>query len=229
MRVRTSGASMHALMVASHKDVHIDCHMSELNAGWSEEPETSQKNWYRPPIPSTPKHMRACTPEPLASMTKVFEFMMSDLEAIIKDRSIILSLGDIKAYIQMILQGLQVRAVCPAGLSCIPDQVALVRAQQWPAGVRQWPAGAQQWPADAGDNGLQVGQMACVGHHTSQAAGFWSACSHVALTTSKGVVAAPSASACGCHTHVMEVWKWRSSPLFHSWPVTSGVNPIKHA
>mmetsp|Transcript_42543 Transcript_42543/g.127592 ORF Transcript_42543/g.127592 Transcript_42543/m.127592 type:complete len:371 (-) Transcript_42543:442-1554(-) len=37
----------------------------------------------------------------------VFEFMMSDLEAIIKDRSIILSLGDIKAYIQMILQGLQ--------------------------------------------------------------------------------------------------------------------------
>ncbi|KAG1652974.1 hypothetical protein FOA52_007876 [Chlamydomonas sp. UWO 241] len=37
----------------------------------------------------------------------VFEFMVSDLEAIIKDRSVVLSLADVKAYMQMILRGLE--------------------------------------------------------------------------------------------------------------------------
>eukprot|EP00245_Coleochaete_scutata_P005459 TRINITY_DN19028_c0_g1_i1.p1 TRINITY_DN19028_c0_g1~~TRINITY_DN19028_c0_g1_i1.p1 ORF type:complete len:474 (-),score=73.72 TRINITY_DN19028_c0_g1_i1:725-2107(-) len=36
----------------------------------------------------------------------VFEFMESDLEAVIKDRNIVLSPGDIKSYMQMTLQGL---------------------------------------------------------------------------------------------------------------------------
>ncbi|CAM6085802.1 unnamed protein product [Calypogeia fissa] len=36
----------------------------------------------------------------------VFEFMVSDLEAVIKDRNIVLSAGDIKSYMQMTLQGL---------------------------------------------------------------------------------------------------------------------------
>ena len=37
---------------------------------------------------------------------QVFEFMQTDLEIIIKDRSLTLSAADVKAYIQMVLQGL---------------------------------------------------------------------------------------------------------------------------
>lgn len=36
----------------------------------------------------------------------VFEFMESDLEAVIRDRNIVLSAGDIKSYMQMTLKGL---------------------------------------------------------------------------------------------------------------------------
>lgn len=36
----------------------------------------------------------------------VFEFMESDLEAVIRDRNIVLSPADIKSYLQMILKGL---------------------------------------------------------------------------------------------------------------------------
>jgi cyclin-dependent kinase 7 len=39
----------------------------------------------------------------------VFEFMESDLEAVIRDRNIVLSPADIKSYMQMTLKGL---AVC---------------------------------------------------------------------------------------------------------------------
>ena len=36
----------------------------------------------------------------------MFEFMQTDLEIIIKDRSLTLSAADVKSYIQMVLQGL---------------------------------------------------------------------------------------------------------------------------
>lgn len=36
----------------------------------------------------------------------VFEFMQTDLEAVIRDRNIVLSLADIKSYMQMTLKGL---------------------------------------------------------------------------------------------------------------------------
>ena len=36
----------------------------------------------------------------------VFEFMQTDLEAVIRDRNIVLSLADIKSYMQMTLTGL---------------------------------------------------------------------------------------------------------------------------
>ncbi|KAG1676977.1 hypothetical protein FOA52_014854 [Chlamydomonas sp. UWO 241] len=45
--------------------------------------------------------------EALVQKKNVFEFMVSDLEAIIKDRSVVLSLADVKAYMQMILRGLE--------------------------------------------------------------------------------------------------------------------------
>ena len=38
---------------------------------------------------------------------QVFEFMQTDLEIIIKDRSLTLSAADVKSYIQMVLQGLE--------------------------------------------------------------------------------------------------------------------------
>ena len=37
---------------------------------------------------------------------QVFEFMQTDLEIIIKDRSLTLSPADVKSYIQMVLKGL---------------------------------------------------------------------------------------------------------------------------
>ena len=37
---------------------------------------------------------------------QVFEFMQTDLEIIIKDKSLTLSPADVKSYIQMVLQGL---------------------------------------------------------------------------------------------------------------------------
>ena len=42
----------------------------------------------------------------LPSLLQVFEFMASDLEAVIKDKSKVLSLADIKSYMSMILGGL---------------------------------------------------------------------------------------------------------------------------
>ncbi len=39
---------------------------------------------------------------------QVFEFMESDLEALIKDRALILSEADVKSYLQMLLRGLEV-------------------------------------------------------------------------------------------------------------------------
>lgn len=49
-----------------------------------------------PPIPS---------PD-CALPLQVFEFMASDLEAIIKDKSVVLSPADIKSYMLMLLKGL---------------------------------------------------------------------------------------------------------------------------
>jgi cyclin-dependent kinase 7 len=40
------------------------------------------------------------------SILLVFEYMASDLEAVIKDKSVVLSNSDIKSYIQMILKAL---------------------------------------------------------------------------------------------------------------------------
>jgi cyclin-dependent kinase 7 len=37
---------------------------------------------------------------------QVLEFMSSDLEAVIKDKAVVLSLADIKSYMQMVLLGL---------------------------------------------------------------------------------------------------------------------------
>lgn len=37
---------------------------------------------------------------------QVFEYMQTDLEVVIKDRSLTFSEGDVKAYMQMVLQGI---------------------------------------------------------------------------------------------------------------------------
>ncbi len=39
-------------------------------------------------------------------MGQVFEYMQTDLEVVIKDRSLTFSEGDVKAYMQMVLQGI---------------------------------------------------------------------------------------------------------------------------
>lgn len=42
----------------------------------------------------------------VCDFVQVFEFMQTDLEIIIKDKSLTLSAADVKSYIQMVLQGL---------------------------------------------------------------------------------------------------------------------------
>lgn len=42
------------------------------------------------------------------NLNLVFEFMETDLEAVIRDRNIVLSPADIKSYIQMTLKGLSI-------------------------------------------------------------------------------------------------------------------------
>lgn len=46
---------------------------------------------------------RQCTPR---CPSQVFEYCETDLELVIKDRSLIFSAADVKAYLQMVLQGL---------------------------------------------------------------------------------------------------------------------------
>lgn len=41
-----------------------------------------------------------------STVHQVFEFMVSDLEAVIKDKSVVLSPGDVKSYMLMLLKGL---------------------------------------------------------------------------------------------------------------------------
>lgn len=43
----------------------------------------------------------------VCGFVQVFEFMQTDLEILIKDKSLTLSAADVKSYIQMVLQGLE--------------------------------------------------------------------------------------------------------------------------
>ncbi len=51
-------------------------------------------------------------------MGQVFEFMESDLEAVIRDRTLVLSPADVKAYIRMLLQVLR-RHLFVCGTPCM--------------------------------------------------------------------------------------------------------------
>ena len=65
-----------------------------------------------PPLPPPPLLPLIRTPPPTPphqsppSTHQVFEYMESDLEAVIKDRSLVLSAADVKAYLRMVLQAL---------------------------------------------------------------------------------------------------------------------------
>ena len=52
------------------------------------------------------KHMHESSEYVCVLVGQVFEYMQTDLEVVIKDRSLTFSEGDVKAYMQMVLQGI---------------------------------------------------------------------------------------------------------------------------
>ncbi len=72
------------------------------DTGVSTGPGRQSAGWLSQPVNCHAWH------EPAPRASQVFEFMESDLEALIKDRALILSEADVKSYLQMLLRGLEV-------------------------------------------------------------------------------------------------------------------------